>query len=56
MCVCVCVCVRVSMCVRVCARVCVNANAREEHLSWLSLFVIIIYKSDPRAGECLNVY
>ena len=33
-----------------------NANAQEEHLSWLSLFVTIIYKNDPRAGECLNVY
>ena len=39
-----------------CVCVCVNANAREEHLSMLLLFVTIIYKNDPKAGEYLNVY
>ena len=39
-----------------CVCVCVNANAREEHLSTLVLFVTIIYKNDPKAGEYLNVY
>ena len=41
-------------CVRVC--VCMRANARDEHLSLLVLFVTIIYMNDPGAGECLNVY
>ena len=44
----------VARCMRVC--VCVNANAREEHLSLLLLFVTIVYTNDPRAGECRNVY
>ena len=40
----------------VCVCVCMRANARDEHLSLLVLFVTIIYMNDPGAGECLNVY